>query len=410
MGEIGHDADCGRSCAELISGTFLNRWYDPHALNYIESRDSAGGRMNRSAVFPAAIVMGCVVTFGVRAGEELSGGERVYENRLTPIAPHPLLADHPEFVESVREVVHFEAPILVNDPGADLNVRTWRFSYNARGIIEIPNRLSGSKTAIVVVHPWGINDGQGWRIPEPAGFAFGTPHQVRIIERHMKNVVNPFLKSLRGQVAAVVFSLPGARDSARAKLYRSVDYTPNAEMRDQGRRELESRLRSFDYRAADIPSEFTVSDEHTVTDYLRNFPGGPSGDAWNGPGFWNLPIPVHAAIETAFEDVVVYDPEGYGPLKEFLVSQGVRHVLLAGYHASMCYCSTTAGYENLEQDFNVFLVGDATLDVHPGTATPRFSTATALCRASVDHLITQVSWIRPIIAQTETAPAKLLSQ
>ena len=63
-------------------------------------------------------------------------------NRLKPIAnPRPILADFPQFVEPVREIARFEAPMLVDDPGADLDVRAWRFSYNARGIIEVPNRL-----------------------------------------------------------------------------------------------------------------------------------------------------------------------------------------------------------------------------------------------------------------------------
>src|SRR5690349_8694812 len=99
-------------------------------------------------------------------------GGRVYENRLTLLEnPPPLLADYPEFIEPVRELRRFEAPLLVNDDGADLSVRAWRFSYNARGIIEMPNLLRASQTAVIMVHPWGIDDGQGWRTPEPAGVA-----------------------------------------------------------------------------------------------------------------------------------------------------------------------------------------------------------------------------------------------
>ena len=40
--------------------------------------------------------------------------KRVYDNRLTPlIDPKPLLADHPDFIEPVREAARFEAQILV---------------------------------------------------------------------------------------------------------------------------------------------------------------------------------------------------------------------------------------------------------------------------------------------------------
>src|SRR4051794_17558254 len=106
-----------------------------------------------------------------------AGEPRTYENRLTPIRdPKPLLADHPKFIEPIVEERRFEAPRLVDDADGDLDVRAWRFSYNARGIIEMPNRLKASATAVICVHPWGIDDGQGWRTPEPAGACdFCTP-------------------------------------------------------------------------------------------------------------------------------------------------------------------------------------------------------------------------------------------
>src|SRR5262245_5118721 len=81
--------------------------------------------------------------------------EHNYQNQLTTIKiPKPLLAYYPEWLEPIRETNRFEAPILVDDKDADLNVRTWRFSYNARGIIEMPNRLRAKDTAIIMVHPW----------------------------------------------------------------------------------------------------------------------------------------------------------------------------------------------------------------------------------------------------------------
>src|SRR5256885_85549 len=78
-----------------------------------------------------------------------------YENRLTLLhAPKPLLADHPEFVEPVQEATRFEAPVLVDDRDADLQVRAGRFSYTARGIIKMPTRLKAAQPAVIVVHPW----------------------------------------------------------------------------------------------------------------------------------------------------------------------------------------------------------------------------------------------------------------
>jgi hypothetical protein len=59
----------------------------------------------------------------------------------------------------------------------------------------------------------------------------------------------------------------------------------------------------------------------------------------------------------------------------------------------MCVCATTAGYHNLRNDFNVFLVGDATQATFPAIDSPRLATTAALALASRDLFITQVSWI-----------------
>lgn len=322
--------------------------------------------------------------------------KRTYQNRLTPILdPRPLLADHPEFVEPIRELTRFEAPILVDDEGADLQVRAWRYSYNARGIIEMPNRLRAAETALIVVHPWGIDDGQGWRTPEPAGVCdFCTPAKNALAGRHTRTVLNPFLKSLRGKVGQVLYSLIGDEDPIRRKLYRSISRRPDREEREQGARELREKLAGFKYEAEAIPSELQLSRDKPVLDYFKQFRGLESGPRANGEGFWNLPVPVTRDIDVDPEDVVVYDRQGYESLKKFLEANRIRHVLLTGYATDMCYCRTTAGYENLRRDFNVFLVGDATLATFPANQSPRFATNAAISFAAIDQLVTQISWIR----------------
>ena len=107
-----------------------------------------------------------------------------------------------------------------------------------------------------------------------------------------------------------------------------------------------------------------------------------------------MPIPITSDVTMARDDVVIYDADGYQPLKVFLKEQGVRHILLTGYATDMCFCKTTAGYENLSKDFNVFLVGDATLATFPANATPKYATNAHISFASIDQLITQTSWIR----------------
>ena len=109
-----------------------------------------------------------------------------------------------------------------------------------------------------------------------------------------------------------------------------------------------------------------------MVDYFHKFPGLDAGARYNNDGFWKLPIPVTVDVDVRPDDVVIFDAEGYAPLKQFLVKNGVRHVLLTGYATDMCFCATTAGYENLSKDFNVFLVGDASLATFPSNTSPPF--------------------------------------
>jgi hypothetical protein len=332
------------------------------------------------------------------------GGTRIYENRLTPIAdPKPLLADYPRFVEPIRETARFEAPTLVDDPGADLDVRAWRFSYNARGIVEVPNRLRSDRTAVIVVHPWGIDDGQGWTTPEPAGVAFQcTPAKNKIILDHGGTVIDPFLKSLRGKVALVAYSLPGKEDPIRKKLYRSYRGRPSDADRREGQVDLEAKLKGFSYRGDPLPATIPVDAETPTIAYFREFPGLDAGAKYDPKGFWDLPIPVMRPISVAPDDLAIYDGEGYPALRDFLRSQGIRHVLLAGYNTDMCVCSTTAGYKNLSQDFDVFLVGDATIATFPGQSSPGVATTAAVSFASLNLFITQVSWVKPVRSSRAT--------
>lgn len=345
-------------------------------------------------VFACLIVAQILVDIGL--SDDKPSPSRTYSNVLKLMKnPPPLLNDHPEFVESVRELRRFEAPALVVDEGADLSVRSWRFSYNVRGIVEMPNRLKASATAVIMVHPWGIDDGQGWNTPEPNGAAdFCTVEKNKLAGRHTKEVINPLMNRLRPHTAATMYSLRGGSDPIRMKLYRSLKANPSKAERAVGRKELKQALTSFNYRARPLPGEFTVSKNRPLRDYFRNFPGLDAGPHYNGAGYWDLPIPVSSDVTMEDDDVVIYDQDGYPALRDWLNQRGVRHVILTGYATDMCFCKTTAGYENLDDDFNVFLVGDATLATFPANSSPRYATNAHISFASLTQMITQTSWIR----------------
>ncbi len=100
------------------------------------------------------------------------------------------------------------------------------------------------------------------------------------------------------------------------------------------------------------------------------------------------------SVTVDLQDIVIYDEEGYAPLRDFLKGQGVRHVLLTGYATDMCFCRTTADYESLPKDFNVFLVAAASLATFPANTSPRFAVNAAISFAALNQLVTQVSWVK----------------
>lgn len=342
-----------------------------------------------------AVVIGLCVPAAVTAGAK-EGTSRQYDNRLTPIEnPQPLLSDFPEFVQPIKEERRFEAPAIIDESGADLSVRAWRFSYNARGIIEMPNHLVAANTAVICVHPWGIDDSQGWITPEPAGVAdMCTPKKNHLSAEHTRNVIDPFLKRLRPNVALVLYSLRGAEHPVHAKLYRSIRKNPSAEEREEGKRELHEIMSKFDFHGQALPQQLTLTSASPVKDYFQQFPGLDAGPKFDPAGFWDLPIPICDAITMSPEDYVYYDEDRYPALRDFLKKQNVRHVLLVGYATDMCFCLTTAGYNNLSKDFNVFLVGDATLATFPANDTPKYATNAHISFASLNQLITQTSWVK----------------
>ncbi|MHB0938015.1 MAG: isochorismatase family protein [Armatimonadota bacterium] len=319
-----------------------------------------------------------------------------YHNTLTPILDGPpVLADYPQYVEPLPAENRFLAPPIVNDEGGTLLVRSWRYWYNPRGIVEFENRLDEKATAVIVVHPWGMDDGHGMRTPESAGCAFlCTVQKNRVGFAHMRDVINPFLQRMRPQVNLVGYSMTGPEDPIRKKLYASVLTEPEELRVEEGERELAEVLGQWDFTGEPLVSEFELDDQTPVRSYFEQNPSTEASDRYNRAGYWKLPMPLNRAIEHAPQDRVFYDAEGYPKVRDYLKSRGIRHVLLAGYCTDMCVTTTTCGYLNMEQDFNVFLVGDATLASFPGSTTPRFATQVALHNAALMHMVTQAGWVR----------------
>ena len=319
-----------------------------------------------------------------------------YDNTLEEIQnPLPILADYPEYVEPLQYERRYLAPPVVNEEGGDLLVRSWRFWYNARGIIEMKNRLEAKATAIINVHPWGVDDGYGLKTPEPAGCAFFcTPEKNEFGLKHVQDVLNPLFRRLRGDVALIGHSMPGKEDDIRKLLYPTILTKPEEINAERGEKLLAELFNKHRFEGNPLKKNLTLDENAPVKSYFERTPSTDAGDYYNGQGFWQLPMPIVACLERGPNDMVFYDGEGYQKVCDYLKSIGVRHILLTGYAADMCVISTTCGYENMSQDFNVFLVGDATLATYPGSTTPKYATQVAVANAALRQMITQVNWIK----------------
>ena len=319
-----------------------------------------------------------------------------YKNTLERIKdPLPLLADYPEYVAPLEYDRRYLAPPVVYDKDGELTVRSWRYWYNARGIIEMENRLEAKATALINVHPWGIDDGHGLRTPEPAGCAlFCTPQKNGLALRHVQDVINPFFQRLRQHVALIAHSMPRSEDAIRKLLYPSISTKPEELDIERGEEMLAELLSKHRFQGEALIKELALDSENPVKSYFGQTPSTDAGDRYNGKGFWDLPMPIMDCVELGPNDMVFYDGEGYPKVRDYLKSAGVRHVLLTGYATDMCVISTTCGYNNLSQDFNLFLVGDATLATYPASTTPKYATQVALANASLRQMITQVNWVK----------------
>jgi hypothetical protein len=319
-----------------------------------------------------------------------------YYNTLEKIKdPMPLLADYPEYVQPLQSDHRFLAPPVVDEKAGEMLVRSWRYWYNARGIVEMENRLEAKATAIINVHPWGIDDGHGLKTPEPAGCKFfGTPEKNKLMIMHVQDVINPFLSRLRGYVSLVGHSLPGSEDQVRKLLYSSILTKPEEQDIEQGKNLLAELLSRHKFEGNPLKKTLLLDANTPVKSYFSLTPSTDDSVYYNGPGYGQLPIPIVKSLELRKNDIVFYDDEGYQKVRDYLKSKGVRHILLTGYATDMCVISTTCGYENLSKDFNVFLVGDATLATFPASTTPKYATQVAVAKAALHQMITQVNWVK----------------
>ena len=209
-----------------------------------------------------------------------------YDNILEEIeSPLPLLADYPEYVEPLKYEHRYLAPPVVYESDGRLLVRSWRYWYNARGIVEMENRLEEKATAIVNVHPWGVDDGHGLKTPEPAGCAlFCTPEKNAFGLKHVQDVINPFFQRLRSHVALIAHSMPGVEDEIRKLLYPSISTKPEELDIEKGEKLLAELFSKHEFQGSPLVEKLTLDAGAPVKSYFQQTPSTDAGDRYNGAG------------------------------------------------------------------------------------------------------------------------------
>ncbi len=144
-------------------------------------------------------------------------------------------------------------------------------------------------------------------------------------------VINPLVARLREIGCTVVYSMRGGTHPITDRLYRTLHADlPSAADRDAARVELNEALQAFEYDGHDsIPSELDLSQNSPVSDYFAQFPGLDAGAAYNGEGFWELPVPVVKYLEVHNNDLVCWD-EQVRPMRscktQYLTTEERQHL------------------------------------------------------------------------------------
>jgi len=94
------------------------------------------------------------------------------------------------------------------------------------------------------------------------------------------------------------------------------------------------------------------------------------------------------------DDFVILMDEKGKSFDSIQLSKKIENILLGGYATDICVKESVAGYIDLVDDFNVFIVGDATMATFPARSRPSEPTRDELIRASLYVPITQISWIK----------------
>ena len=337
-----------------------------------------------------------------------------YKNTLTKIGkPLPILADFPEFVEPLLFDERFLAPPVVYEEHGEIEVRSWRYWYNARGIIEMTNRLDADATAIINLLAWGVDDGGGLQSPEPAGTVLsGTPKKNALFPRQVRQVINPFLDRMGSHTVLIGHTLPGKEDPVRRLLYPSLSNGGKTPDEEKGRRMLRSVLTSHTFTGPKPEEIISLDNDIPLTSYLLEMPSSHANTSYSGSGYNELPVPLVKGLVRTANEIVFYEGDGYDTIRDYLKSRGIRHILVLGFFEKetilpthpraedkTANTSVTAGFgsectiETLGKDFNIFLVGDAMRTTFPASDTPRFAVQAELAKLSGEYMVTQVGWV-----------------
>ncbi|MFC1606684.1 hypothetical protein ACFL47_01835 [Candidatus Latescibacterota bacterium] len=369
-----------------------------------------------SGTFIFLTLLTAVIMFSISCSKDTqrdTGDTIIYSNTLVEADdPLPILADHAEFVEPLDHEKRFLAPPVIDDDGGTLEVRSWRYWYNARGIIEMLNRLDADATAIINLMAWGVDDG-GDISSEQAGIVLsGTPEKNMVFPRQVDQVINPFLKRMSGHVSLVGHTLPGREDDIRKLLYPSMRTNRDDLDVETGFIRLADAFAVHTSNVQTQEEVLKLDGDIPLTSYFLATPSSHATGRYHGHGFDTLPVPLVENIHRSSNDMVFYDGESYENIRDYLKDRGTRHILVMGFiekttllpthpregaenadTSVMEKIGTVLDIERLGEDFNIFLVGDTTRTTFPASSTPKYATQTALTILSGDYMITQVNWI-----------------
>ncbi len=318
----------------------------------------------------------------------------IFEPEFTESDSSIVFLNHypPYFDSIVLENSISGAPIILKDSSM-LSIRAMRYSYNFRSMIIHDINIDPQETALIVIHPIDIDNGEISTVMPLGAYFMGTPSKNTIASKHMKEVLNPFIQKMRKQLKKIIFIMPFYSKTDLVKLYSMKGDTYQG-IDSNYLNEYLLKINKYNYEGIDTHLPLILKGRSILNSYFNEFPGLMLNNTKNNIEFSKLPFRINRDIILSEGDLILFDDMSLESFDSLLLSMDIKNLIYSGYAMDLCVKKLNQGYEKTAPLYNIFVCIDAGLTTFPGDdGLNKYNTVNAL-NTSFLYFITQIGWIK----------------